>query len=67
MTQLTTIKQVKDCFRAGNALYIDHNKDVNGMLQYIYRLERREIISPRCFNKSFGISVYAVNPAKVRN
>jgi len=60
-TSLLTIESIKNCFRCHNGLYIDHAKDPQNLLQYIYRLERLNIISVYIENKYFSISVYQLN------
>ena len=63
-TYFKTINQIKQGFRNHNSLYIDHARDNEKLLQYLYRLERLEIILVTIDNKEFNISVYMINPYK---
>ena len=61
---ITTIEQLKQFFRNSNSIYIDHAKDPQSLLSYIYRLERMELIYATVENKEFNMSIYAINHAK---
>jgi hypothetical protein len=64
-TSVMSIESIKLCFRSHNSIYIDHAKDSQELLKYIYRLEKWEIIYPTCINKEFNMSIYSVNKDKI--
>jgi hypothetical protein len=59
MKQITT-SLVKKYFRDNCTIYVDHAKDSQDILKYIYRLERMEIIWPQFENKEFNMSIYGL-------
>jgi hypothetical protein len=61
MNKLDTIQKVKQAFRNHNSIYIEHAKDPQAILNYLYRLERLEIVYPCMENKEFCISIYRLN------
>ncbi len=63
-TYFKTILQIKYSFRNHNCLYINHARDDKNLLNYLYRLERRDIIFTTIDNREFNISVYMINSNK---
>ena len=60
-TLFKTINDVKLSFRLGNSILVDTYNDPYSVTQYLYRLERREIIY--IWGESNGYIHYVINPS----